>query len=131
MQHDGFTWRSEAPDALTIPDQKWGWIATQPGAVIVFKLDSTHPPGAPDAHSKVGIGYLASYENMGQAAVSCTNCKCKPKILDGHWTSHFSLLQVYNLRVSEHKECLIRVKVGRKTNSGGHKVKIASLTMFI
>lgn len=131
--YKGFEWKSEAPGALSIADQKWGWIAEKPKSWITFKVDTTIPEDAPKGrHTKIGVGYLASYENMGKAMVSCVeNCECKQKVLDGHWTSRFSLLQIYNLRVSEHKECVIKVEVLSSTKSGGHKVKIASLTMFV
>ena len=36
----GFEWRNERPDAATANDEKWGWVATKPGAWALLDVDS-------------------------------------------------------------------------------------------
>ena len=39
----------------------------------------------------VEISYLKSYENMGQAAVTCeSGCSCERTVVDGHGQEKFS-----------------------------------------
>lgn len=131
-KHTTFQWTSERPDADTINDQKWGWIATNPGASITFTLDtrlSQQPK--PNAKSLLGIAHLKSYEHMGTMQVNCAeNCTCVPTVIDSHWVSKISVTDTQDVVVSQSERCVVKFTVGNETKSGEYKVKLIGFTVM-
>lgn len=51
--------------------QKWGFVATNPGAALEFSVDSRVASSGPRDRNRVVLSYLASYEGMGVGRVEC------------------------------------------------------------
>ncbi|GAX81637.1 hypothetical protein CEUSTIGMA_g9065.t1 [Chlamydomonas eustigma] len=122
----GFDWINEANGN---PRPKWGFVATKEGSVLKLEVDTRASTQTGDTDEVlVEVAYLKSYENMGQAQVSCeAGCNCTPTTADGHQVERNSLLHLHNFYVTQAKECHIVVRVLPTTNSGKHKFKLAGI----
>ena len=138
---------------------KRGLAATTPGSIVTLSIDSRPisacgqggaSPGAVGGSGQVeasgaalpplipmacqpyiSLEYLASYEHMGMAEVSCVGgCSCTPRqplVLDAAWRQNTSEPRSALLGVSAAKECLLRVRVRNETRSGEHRFKLIGL----
>lgn len=53
----------------------------------------------------------SSYENMGQANITCASgCECQPTLLEGHWTERSSQLKLIQFYVTQSETCVIRIE---------------------
>jgi hypothetical protein len=69
-----FTYVAARPAAPTFTTQKWAWTGEVPGAWVELLIDSREDPSAddpppPDRTMTVILGYVKSYESMGNAKV--------------------------------------------------------------
>lgn len=53
------------------PRPKWGYVATKPGSLLTFMVNTTASSGNRSHPVLVQLAYLASYEHMGKAQVRC------------------------------------------------------------
>ncbi|GFH18797.1 uncharacterized protein HaLaN_15658 [Haematococcus lacustris] len=128
-----FSWMNDqAPDKRA----KWGFIASQPGAQIRLKLDTTTSAkslleGAQDQDLvTIEVAHLRSYAGMGMASVEClSGCTCSPTILDGHHQARVSLVALHEVVATQAAQCVLQVTVlaGTKDPTGGHKVKLTGV----
>ena len=79
----------------------------------------------------LGVGYLRSYERMGQALVSCiSGCTCDPKGIDGHNPASTASQEFWGyVPVTQSERCVFKIESLDKTNSGQNKVKVTSLLL--
>ncbi|KAL6752501.1 hypothetical protein V8C86DRAFT_2753172 [Haematococcus lacustris] len=128
-----FQWLNDQPPHKRA---KWGLVATQPGATIEFKIDTSTPAKSNveaaelQDYATVEVAHLRSYQGMGQASLECVSgCSCKAAPLNGHHSTHTSLVALHEVVVSQSRECVLRVTVLPDTSDpgGGHKVKITGL----
>lgn len=78
----GFAWINERPDATDAKAQKWGYVATAPGARLEFTID-TRIASSQEDYNRVVLTYLASYDGMGVAHVECT--QVSGAVHEGRW----------------------------------------------
>lgn len=76
----GFAWVNERPDATEKKAQKWGFVATAPGAALEFEVDSRGGAAGAGEPNRLVLSYLASYEGMGVGRVECVQVR-----LGGGW----------------------------------------------
>ncbi|KAG2488702.1 hypothetical protein HYH03_012702 [Edaphochlamys debaryana] len=128
LDAQGFEWVNEGKNPK-LP--KWGYVASQPGAVLRLKLATATSAGTEEERGmnvSMQLGFLHSYEHMGRAAVSCEDgCACDPWVLDGHTEVRNSQTLLSAFPVTQASECVVRVEVLQNTSSGGHKVKLTGL----
>ncbi|GLI65300.1 hypothetical protein VaNZ11_008793 [Volvox africanus] len=151
MDIQGFEWLNEGRSALA---PKWGYIATVPNASIVFTISHTAITNETAGHVRASVlvilAYLRSYENMGVAAVSCSDgCVCGEAAsrvpadgkgvdfgnadtviarLDGLSHEHNSQLQLGCFPATMlASECRVRVWVENVHREGINKVKLGGL----
>ncbi len=122
----GFEWVDEAqPNAVR---SKFGYVATQPGSKLRFKVSTEVRAGQAAAGVMMELAHLKSYESMGRAVFMCeSGCKCEPALIDGHHKQHVSLTFLHSIRVSQAAECVVSLTVLPGTSSGQHKVKVVGL----
>ena len=100
------------------------------GCLVTLQVDNS---GCPDPNMKVslGIGYLRSYEQMGQALVSCVSgCTCEPKRIDGHNPASTASQEFWEyVPVTQSERCVVKIESLAETNSGQNKVKVTSLLL--
>lgn len=106
-----------------------GWVAESPGSRLLIRVDTNFNLPSNDTSVIVVVAYLASYEHMGRARLYCAlNCKCESDEIDAHKTGRrVSLLYLAELRVSQHKECVVGIEVLPETSSTEHKFKVAQI----
>lgn len=107
---EGFRWSPERPDATTWAAQKWRWRGKAPGQWAELEFDSRQAaaePGAVDVSAgssssrnataegmaaapvHVALGYLLSYQGMGNASVECVSgTSCEVRVQSVCWRSH-------------------------------------------
>lgn len=116
---------------------KPGWVATTPGSVMAFAVD-THFPGAVPNTTEVVVMFLTSWEHMGTARLSCVSgCECPPAVMNGHRGKDtvpedqraFSLSSTLVHHVTESPRCVLRFEVLPGTDSGQHKFKIITVNV--
>ncbi|GFR48090.1 hypothetical protein Agub_g9777 [Astrephomene gubernaculifera] len=111
---------------------KPGYVATQPGSVLRFRIDTdrTALGAQPQDLVFVVFHYLRSYVHMGIAEFSCVSgCNCSSRRVDGHHAPHVSQLYMAPLEVSQSRQCEIQATVLPETSSGEHKFKVAGLVI--
>ncbi|KAL4440672.1 hypothetical protein ABPG77_000381 [Micractinium sp. CCAP 211/92] len=135
----GFAFRPERPDAATFVEQKWGYTGDSPGHWVELELSTVDGAaagggagsGAGGDRATVFLGYLSSYDGMGQARVECVSgCKCAATAFDARWKQKVSLTQMHQFKVSQHPRCRVRVTIaqpGDDSSSGGSKVQLNAL----
>jgi len=111
---------------------KPGWMANEPGAVCTFAypLDASS-----SATNRVGVGFLKSYERMGQVRVECVHeCHCDGIVVDAHTHEHISPLDLIYYTASvptasstSGRRCGVRLTVLNTTSSRQHKFKLTAL----
>eukprot|EP00887_Chlorella_sp_A99_P006012 scaffold27.g6012.t1 len=137
----GFSWVNERPQAVNVNQQKWGWVAKVGGATADILLDTrssdkdsnTSAAGAQELKNQALIGYMASYEHMGQARVECVaNCSCNATQFDALWSVRASVMQFHPVLVTQHEACRLRVTVLNETRDpgGGKKIKLSGLIVL-
>ncbi|MEW5300373.1 MAG: hypothetical protein WDW36_003309 [Sanguina aurantia] len=108
---------------------KKGYVATAVGAELRFNV-STSRDGVPGSKVSVHVSYLASYQHMGVASITCVSgCECEPTELDAHITELVSQTYLHPLLATQSEDCLVSVMVVERTSSGEHKVKINGVVM--
>lgn len=152
----GFEWVSERPEAKSVNDQKWGYIATEPGSVITFSFD-TRTSAAAASNSKsttttnnatnatttandnnndlpksmLALQHLKSYQHMGSFSLECiANCTCTNTTVNSHWQQKISVPESHSIQVTQHENCIMKVTVLNETSSGEHKVKIVGVIVM-
>ena len=126
----GYRWVNEA---AATNGSKWGWTSLEKDAKLSIKV-STDVDGKASKSQRnvsVAIGFLKSYEKMGQFEARCGGgCICDKLLLDGHDPSrHVSLLEITKFQVSQSPSCIITIGTLKTTSSSGHKVKIGTLVV--
>ena len=100
------------------------------GCLAILQVDNS---GCPDPQMEVtlGIGYLKSYEHMGQASVSCVSgCMCKQTLFDGHNPASTASQEFWAyVPVTQSEQCVFKVQSLGETKSGQNKVKVTSLLL--
>ena len=109
------------------------------------------PDGAADSLA-LWLGYLRSYEHMGQATVTCAGaCRCLPAEIDAHVppsrdVPRVSVTAVRRIAIqlapnatsgaassqaagSDPACCELRIRIGAGTSSGEHKFKLLALLL--
>lgn len=125
----GFSYRAERPDAATFVDQKWGYTGVSPGDWVELEVSTADGTGdgagGGDDKATVFLGYLRSYEGMGQARVQCVSgCKCVATTVNARWKQKVSLTQMHQFKVSQHPRCKLRVTIVQPDDGGGSKVQL-------
>ena len=122
----GFSWVDEGRHGKA----KWGFVGQGQNSTIDFKV-STAVGGSSARTASVTIIYLRSYQGMGTATVRCVSgCSCRPVTIDAHWQTRASLPGLQLLPdVTQHRQCLLRVVVGKGSASGGQKFKVVGLVL--
>jgi hypothetical protein len=84
--------------------------------------------GGDAADMQVWVGYLASYEHMGQARLRCVSgCSCADVDVNG-WIKHKSSQTfVARLHTTQHAKCRISITILPYTSSQEHKFKVVSV----
>ena len=126
-------------NALQQSRWKPGLVATVPGAMVEFELDSRGDAGAGvDGKSSplmvIRVMHLTSYEHMGMARVLCVRgCSCTPQVLQAHSDQQRASLEQQGaaLHASPHEACALRVQVLNQTKApdAGHKLKLLGLVV--
>lgn len=134
VQQEGFEWKNERP-AAELANQKWGWIATAPGAWAELEVDTTTEVKGDLASetNDVVLTHLISYEHMGKATVECVSgCTCETTELEGYTHEQVSLTSLHRFPATQSKNCRIRVTVLNETSSpdGEHKVKLVGVMVI-
>lgn len=76
------------------------------------------------------MSYLASYEHMGRARLSCTSgCSCDSSVIDAHHADRSSTVELHEMVVSPARRCVVRLAVLNETSSpdGEHKFKLIQI----
>lgn len=100
---EGFEWQNDLPAGKRA---KWGYISTQPGSAITFKVNTVLPyaqKSGPDTLASVQIAHLRSYQGMGKAMAECSGCTCTPTEINGHHSDKVSLMTLTTIRATQHK----------------------------
>ena len=136
---------------------KPGWTATDVGSSMDVRVDtrfsapakssSTAPrfevprqraggvskrDALPPGMSALVVGYLRSYEHMGQASLTCIKgCKCAPTVIDAHDPETVSVLELHEVAVTASSECVVRLAVTKDSSSPGkeHKFKLIQIAV--
>jgi hypothetical protein len=112
---------------------KYGYATWDAGASITFKVDSavlSEEDKASKTTVQLAISYLRSYEDMGVARLECVSgCTCKAQDLDGNQSKKTSEMVTERYTISDHPECLVRLTVLDRTNSGKHKFRVSSVAV--
>eukprot|EP00798_Chlamydomonas_sp_ICE-L_P017899 gene17899-24291_t len=100
---------------------KPGWVADQPGSKLLIMVDSRFPELAPDANASAAVSFLASYEHMGKARISCySGCQCREYTLNGHNNrTRTSLTTLKEFKISQSQSCGIQIEVRKATRGDG------------
>ncbi|KAG2488939.1 hypothetical protein HYH03_012560 [Edaphochlamys debaryana] len=113
---------------------KWGFVAREPGAELVVRLDTRRrvAAGAGPAPNttQVYFHHLKSYEHMGKAEFRCSsNCTCEPLTVDGHHDKLISQTYIAPMLVSASADCRVTIRVLHDTSSGEHKFKVSGVVV--
>eukprot|EP00798_Chlamydomonas_sp_ICE-L_P025706 gene25706-11364_t len=132
----GWEWKSDSPD----PERpKYGFITETPESVLTLKLNTMTPSFTLDKQTLadmviIEIAYLKSYRKMGRALVKCeSGCICSITSFDGHHDAKTSLLNLHEMKVSQHEECIMTITSmaattsGTKATTSGTKVKVSGV----
>ena len=113
-----------------------GVVALAPGAKLLLPIEMSLARAKPFA---VSFMYLASFEGMGVALISCeTGCFCTPKRVDAHLPpkpgerpSSATLTASLDVTPAPDAEiCTMTVTVSTATSSGAHKWKLKQIAGF-
>lgn len=58
-----------------------------------------------------------------------SGCKCTPMLVDGHHDEKESQTYLAALQVTQHKQCMLSVKVEKETRSGSNKFKVSGVML--
>ena len=96
-------------------NRKFGYVSTTPGSVLVLQFDSTLGLKAADKSDKkvmLHLAYLTTYENIGSANVSCSECHCEPMVinaLDVNPHEKLSVIPIRAFQASCHVNCTLHI----------------------
>lgn len=118
---------------------KPGWISHLPNSTLWISIDA-HFGNRADSGVSVSLAFLASWEHMGRAEITCkSGCSCANSTYEGHVSDHqhsiskfhedINLVLPSSNRSQTSSRCIIQIKVLPETLSGGHKVKLMHLTV--
>ena len=130
VSRNGFEWINDQKDPTKPP--KWGWTAYEPNSEIALKISTLDALNSSNSLVSLSIGYLRSYEQMGNFKVSCPSlsCSCSSQIFTGHdSTRKVSQMAIGSMRVSTDANCIVKIQSLNETMSGKHKVKIKALVI--
>lgn len=103
------------------------------GNKLTLEVDSavlSDKDKAAGAKVMLAISYLRSYSDVGKARVECiSGCKCSSKVLDGKNKRPTSELHTERMEIGAARECVLRLTILDKTNTGGHKFRLASVAV--
>ncbi|EFJ49697.1 hypothetical protein VOLCADRAFT_89679 [Volvox carteri f. nagariensis] len=107
---DGWNWTDEGRG-------KWGYVATEPGKTIRFKVNTQLAGSRSEEHLDapivLQIAHLQSYRGMSTAKLSCVSgCTCTSETIDAFSSRIVSLTAMKDIRVSQHPECVIELQSG-------------------
>jgi hypothetical protein len=106
---------------------KPGWIATAPGAELVFNLSTRFAAAPAEARVALTLRFLTSYEHMGVAELRCVGgCACEPATLQAHAAEHVSVEHSGGVQVTQAAQCALSLRVLDASDSPGaeHKFKL-------
>lgn len=120
----GFDWIDEGKRS-----PKWGYVGKTPGD----RLEIDVPVKDRKQNLTIGIGFLMSYEHMGQALLECVaGCSCPRReysFTHPYWISitGWRILEVQ--RDGNADVCTVRVSIIERTSSDPpeHKVKVTAV----
>ena len=101
-----------------------------PCCLVGLQVDNSGCPD-PDMKVSLGIGYLRSYERMGQAIISCVSgCTCETRGLEGHNPASAASQEFWEyVPVTQSAHCVFKIESLAETRSGQNKVKVTSLLL--
>ena len=106
---------------------KPGLMASVPFSRVMIRVN-TFFHMMPRADVILSIMYLRSYEHMGRVRVGCERgCTCAPLDIDAHDEERVSVSQLAELKVTQHRECILSLTVLPDTSSGSNKWKLLGL----
>lgn len=120
----GFEWVDEGRRS-----PKWGFVGWTPGD----QLEMFVPVKGLSRELTIGIGFLMSYNHMGQAGIDCVSgCSCRRR---EYSFLHQHLISISGWRVTDVEvepdsgTCVLRVSILNRTyaHPPEHKVKVTSL----
>eukprot|EP00887_Chlorella_sp_A99_P006818 scaffold2.g6818.t1 len=145
LNASGFAWAAQAPDRATIPAQKWGVIADQPGDSIDLQVDTRLPAdqqqqqqAGPPGRGKLGFEPLAtlrflytrSWQRTGDVGVTClAGCRCRNTTLPGRWERQSTQSDVVGVTVTQHERCRLRLSVANSMRGDGCRVVLSGLIL--
>lgn len=125
----GFEWLDEAKGNRS----RWGYIATEPGSTITFRVEPQEVlPCKEGTHLEVALAYMRTYTDVGQAIISCSDgCTCE----ELEFNAYFPVKGVTVTRwavvkptLGEEGVCHVSVQVMDETQSKGHKMKLSAVS---
>ena len=119
-------WSFVATEPLSRTQDKPGIAATEAGATLLLSLEL----GGINA-PLLAVQHLVSWNGMGVARLSCIDgCRCSPTEIDAHRpNAQISILEMLHLAISPSASgrCDLEVRVLERTNSEGHRFKLARI----
>lgn len=105
---------------------KPGLVAHADGAEVALALSTRIARAPRNATVTLLVHYLTSYEQMGDAVLSCTaSCVCEPTRLPGTVTENFSVTTTAAVTVTQARRCVLHFVV--HATPTGSKFKITRL----
>ncbi|DBA66272.1 TPA: hypothetical protein ACH3X2_002527 [Trebouxia sp. C0005] len=126
-QTQGWEWVDEGKPGQP---SKWGWRTLEPLQSIVIETPSTMSSLAGyQGDTLLGIGYLESFNHMGQFSVECiSGCQCEGlQSRDTNWGVSTSVYLTAYLVVSQSPHCQLKITSLQNTSSDGHKIKFDTI----
>lgn len=130
--------RGGALQDMVLYNYGWQWIdGKKPGFQtddILTSLFLSVPMDSPTA-DRISVGYLASYENMGIARVTCLGaCQCNEFDIDASSQSHASqehIALVPFQHADDSKGCILKLDNMNLTTAAnkGHRFKLSSVVV--
>ena len=97
---------------------------------LVDLPSTTIDPCARRLCAQISLSYLTSYEQMGQAMITCEHgCACAPQHIDAHVVDpvrNVSVVKEWTFKATSAHACVLRVLITNATSApdGGHKFKL-------
>ena len=107
---------------------KPGWLATTDGASLRVKVKTRFMRSPPEKNVSLTISYLVSYEQMGDAVLTCASgCACEETLLKGTCQEEMSVTNSVTVEATQALHC--SVEFVARASANGAKVKLLGMSV--